>query len=53
MHLSFIILLVNAVETVPATLMVFYATHELKLSALDTGSIITAAGVGALSGHGC
>jgi hypothetical protein len=50
MHLSLIILLVNAVETVPATLMVFYATHELKLSALDTGSIITAAGVGGIVG---
>jgi Na+/melibiose symporter-like transporter len=49
-QLSFIIMLINAVETVPATLMVFYATHELKLNAIDTGSIITMAGIGGIVG---
>ncbi|WP_315708207.1 MFS transporter [Brenneria uluponensis] len=50
MQLSLIIMLINAIETAPATLMVFYATHELKLSALDTGTIITAAGIGGIVG---
>jgi MFS transporter, DHA3 family, macrolide efflux protein len=46
LQLSLIVMLINAVEIMPGTLLVFYASIELQVDATHIGALVAAGGLG-------